>query len=32
VSPQLYAMRPKVGTRRERRRTPRNHWLKSTAE
>ncbi len=25
-----YAMRPRLGSRRERRRTPRNHWLKST--
>jgi hypothetical protein len=28
-SPHAYAMRPKVGARRERRRTPREQWLKS---
>ncbi len=27
--PRAYAMRPKVGSRRERRRTPRDQWLKS---
>jgi hypothetical protein len=32
LSPQVYAARPKVGTRRERRRTPRDQWLKSTVE
>jgi hypothetical protein len=31
-SPHVYAARPKVGTRRERRRTPRDQWLKSTVE
>lgn len=30
--PHAYAARPKVGTRRERRRTPRDQWLKSTAD
>lgn len=30
--PRAYAARPKVGSRRERRRTPRSQWLKSTVE
>lgn len=29
-APQAYAARPKVGARRERRKTPRTQWLKST--
>jgi hypothetical protein len=31
-SPPSYAARPHVGSRREKRRTPRNHWMNSTAK